>query len=92
MDLYDGEIIAHCIVRRPVLELVSGTLRAALSRFECNAELTAYSDQGWQYEMHPYRPLLAHFDNAMIENCDHEYVKLGLQGLSPAEYRLKKPA
>ncbi len=31
MDLYNGEIIAHRMARRPVFELVSGTLRAALS-------------------------------------------------------------
>ena len=43
MDLHNGEIIAHRMARRPVFELVSGTLRAALSRFECTAELTMHS-------------------------------------------------
>ena len=43
MDIYNGEIIAHRMARRPVLELVSSTLRAALSRSECTAELTVHS-------------------------------------------------
>ena len=32
MDLYNREIIAHRMARRPVFELVSGTLVAALSQ------------------------------------------------------------
>ena len=81
MDLYNGEIIAYRMARRPVFELVSGTLEAALSRSECTAELTVHSDQGWQYKMQPYRALLARrgvtqsmsrkgncFDNAAIES------------------------
>ena len=81
MDLYNGEIIAHRMARRPVFELVSGTLRAALSRSECIAELTVHSDQGWHYKMRPYRTMLARrgvtqsmsrkgncFDNAVIES------------------------
>jgi len=81
MDLYNGEIIAHRMARRPVFELVSGTLRAALSRSECTSELTVHSDQGWHYKMQPYRAMLANhgvkqsmsrkgncFDNAVIES------------------------
>ena len=51
MDLYNGEIIAYRMAKRPVFEMVSGTLRAALSRFECTAELIVHSDQGWHYKM-----------------------------------------
>ena len=43
MDLYNGEIIAHRMARRPVFELVFSTLRAALSRPEYTAELTVHS-------------------------------------------------
>lgn len=32
MDLYNGEIIARRMAKRPVFELVSGTLQTALSR------------------------------------------------------------
>ena len=81
MDLYNGEIIAHRMARRPVFELVSGTLRVALSRSENTTELTVHSDQGWHYKMQPYRAMLAShgvtqsmsrkgncFDNAVIES------------------------
>ena len=136
MDLYNGETIAHRMARRPVFELVSGTLQAALSRSEDTTALTVHSDQGWQYKMLPYRAMLARrgvtqsmsrkgncFDNAAIESFfgtlkaeyfhlapldgiaeleagvhdyihyhNNERIKLGLQGLSPVEYRLKNTA
>ena len=81
MDLYNGEIIAHRMARRPVFELVAGTLKAALSRSECIAGLTVQSDQGWQYKMQLYRAMLSRrgvtqsmsrkgncFNNAAIES------------------------
>ena len=136
MDLYNGEIIAHRMARRPVFELVSSTLRAALSRTRGAAELIVHSDQGWHYKMQPYRAMLARcgvtqsmsrkgncFDNAAIESFfgtlkaeyfhlsaptsidaleagvhdyvhyyNNERIKLGLQGLSPVEYRLRGTA
>lgn len=136
MDLYNGEIIAHCMARRPVFELVSSTLRLALLRTRCATELIVHSDQGWHYKMHPYRAMLKRhgvkqsmsrkgncFDNAAIESFfgtlkteyyhlatpdgiealeagvhdyihyyNHERIKLGLQGFSPVEYRLRNTA
>ena len=136
MDLYNGEIIAHRMARRPVFELVAGTLRAALSQSKGFSELTVHSDQGWHYKMNPYRAMLKRrgvtqsmsrkgncFDNAVIESFfgtlkaeyyrlaapnsidaleagvhdyvhyyNHERIKLGLQGLSPAAYRLRSTA
>ena len=136
IDLYNGEIIAHRMARRPMFELVSDTLRIAIERSECVTELTVHSDQGWQYKMQPYRAMLEHhgvrqsmsrkgncFDNAVIESFfgtlkaeyfylapldglakletgvhdyiryyNHERIKLGLQGLSPVEYRLRNTA
>jgi transposase InsO family protein len=59
MDLYNGQIIAHQMARRPVYELVASTLQVALSRSECTAGLIVHSDQGWHYKMQPYRALLA---------------------------------
>lgn len=134
MDLYNGEIIVHRMARRPVFELVSCTIEAALPRLA--AGLILHSDQGWQYKMRPYRAMLAHhgvmqsmsrkgncFDNAAIESFFgtlkaeffhlakfdslaqleagvHDYIryynyariKLGLQGLSPVEFRLRNAA
>ncbi len=81
MDLYNGEIIAHRMAKRPVFELVSGTLRTELSRAGSTRELIIHSDQGWHYKMQPYRAMLAScgvtqsmsrkgncFDNAAIES------------------------
>jgi putative transposase len=81
MDLYNGEIIAHRMAKRPVFELVSGTLRTALSCARSASELIIHSDQGWHYKMQPYRAMLATcgvtqsmsrkgncFDNAVIES------------------------
>lgn len=81
MDPYNGEIIAHRMARRPVFELVSSTLQAALSRTGCASELIVHSDQGWHYKMQPYRAMLATrgvtqsmsrkgncLDNAVIES------------------------
>ena len=81
MNVYNGEIIAHRMATRPVLELVSGMLEAALSRLVDTSGLTVHSDQGWHYKMQPYRAMLAHrgvsqsmsrkgscFDNAVIES------------------------
>lgn len=57
MDLYNGEIVAYRMARRPVFELVSGTLEAALARTKCAAGLIVHSDQGWHYKMLPYRAM-----------------------------------
>jgi len=46
MGLYNGEIVAHQMARRPVYELVDSTLQVALSRTECTAGLIVHSDQG----------------------------------------------
>lgn len=136
MDLYNGEVIAHRMAKRPVFDLVSDTLRDALARSECASELIVHSDQGWHYKMRPYRAMLTRhgvrqsmsrrgncFDNAVIESFfgtlkaeyyhlethqgiaaleagvhdyiryyNHERIKLGLQGLSPVEYRVRNTA
>lgn len=136
MDLCNGEIVAYRMAKRPVFELVSSTLEAALSHIRCTAGLVVHSDQGWHYKMQPSRAMLARrgvkqsmsrkgncFDNAPIESFfgtlkaeyfhlanpdsvdapetgvhdyvryyNHERIKLGLQGLSPVEYRLRNTA
>jgi len=44
MDLYNDEIIAHGMSRRPFFELVSSTLKVALPRIRSAAELIVHSD------------------------------------------------
>jgi len=39
MDLYNGEIVSYRMARRPVFELVSGTLETALARAKSAADL-----------------------------------------------------
>ena len=81
MDLYNREMIAHRMARRPVFDLVASTLYVALSRTKDITGLTVHSDQGWHYKMQPYRAMLTHrgaaqsmirkgncFDNAVIES------------------------
>ena len=81
MDLYNREIIAHRMARRPMFDLISDTLGVALSRAGHTGELTVHSDQGWHYKMQPYRTMIARrgvtqsmsrkgncFDNAVIES------------------------
>ena len=53
LDLYNGEIISHSMATRPVFELVSGMLEAALSRLGDSRGLIVHSDQGWHYKMQP---------------------------------------
>ena len=81
MDLYNGEIVAYKMAKRPVYELVESTLKVALSRTDCAAWLIVHSEQGCHYKMQPYRVILAKngvkqsmsrkgncFDNAAIES------------------------
>lgn len=53
MDLYNGEIAACRLARRPVFDLVSGTLERALARTRCVPELIVSSDQDWCYKILP---------------------------------------
>lgn len=53
MDLYNGEIVAYRMAKRTVFELVSGMLKAVLSRTRCTAKLIVHSDQSWHYKTQP---------------------------------------
>jgi transposase InsO family protein len=55
MDLYNGEIVAYQMSRRPTFDMVTGMLDKAFSRLSCHVRLTLHSDQGWQYQMDNYR-------------------------------------
>jgi len=81
LDLYNGEIIAYEMNRRPVFDLVLETVKKALEKKGKNETLVLHSDQGWHYRMGNYRKLLQDnkiiqsmsrkgncFDNAVMEN------------------------
>lgn len=59
MDLYNGEIVAYEMGRRPVFQLVSDMLKKALARLTPTDRPLLHSDQGWQYQQSHYRHLLA---------------------------------
>ena len=52
MDLYNSEIIAFKIAKRPTLDIALEPLTEAISRIERHApyRTTIHSDQGWHYQ------------------------------------------
>ncbi|MDA7028659.1 IS3 family transposase, partial [Bacillus sp. CLL-7-23] len=81
LDLYNGEIIAYNIEKRPVYPLVSKMLDKAFKRLNEGDTLLLHSDQGWHYQMKQYQFALKEhgiiqsmsrkgncLDNAVMEN------------------------
>lgn len=81
LDLYNGEIIAYNIEKRPVYSLVSKMLNQALEALPEGEKPILHSDQGWHYQMINYRHVLKQhgitqsmsrkgncLDNAVMEN------------------------
>lgn len=58
LDLYNGEIIAFDIAKRPLFDMVGKMLKAAFARLRPHEKPVLHSDQGWQYRMPLYRRLL----------------------------------
>jgi putative transposase len=59
MDLYNGEIVAFQIERRPTLSLVQKMVRKALGKLGKDEAPVLHSDQGWHYQHAAYRRLLS---------------------------------
>lgn len=59
LDLYNGEIVAYEMARRPRFEMVDRMLKKAFLRLSQEDQPVVHSDQGWQYQMPAYRQLLA---------------------------------
>ena len=81
LDLFNGEIIAYNIERRPRYSLVSKMLDQAFTRLSEGDTPVLHSDQGWHYQMNQYTKALKEhgitqsmsrkgncLDNAVIEN------------------------
>jgi putative transposase len=51
LDLYNGEIVAFEMSRRPAFELVDSMLKKALNKLAPGDKPMLHSDQGWQYRM-----------------------------------------
>lgn len=61
MDLFNGEIIAFQIQRRPIFDLVKDMLAIAVSKLKPNETPIVHSDQGWQYQMRYYQQQLKRY-------------------------------
>lgn len=81
LDLYNGEIIAYNVEKRPVYPLVSIMLEKAFKRLNEGDTPILHSDQGWHYQMKQYQHALKEhgitqsmsrkgncLDNAVMEN------------------------
>ena len=81
LDLFNGEIIAYHIEKRPVFRLVTTMLDQAFERLQEGDSPILHSDQGWHYQMTKYQHLLQKnqitpsmsrkgncLDNAVMEN------------------------
>lgn len=58
LDLYNGEIVAHQMSRRPRFDMVAGMLNKAFLQLNDGDQPVLHSDQGWQYQMPAYQRLL----------------------------------
>ena len=81
LDLYNGEIVAYQMARRPLFDMVGAMLKKAFGRLKQSDKPILHSDQGWQYQMAVYRRLLENrsitqsmsrkgncYDNAAMES------------------------
>ncbi len=58
MDLFNGEIIAYQLQRRPLFDLVKEMLSTAISQLKPDDKPIIHSDQGLQYQMRFYQQQL----------------------------------
>lgn len=81
LDLYNGEIVAYQMARRPLFDMVGTMLEKAFGWLKQSDKPILHSDQGWQYQMAVYRRLLENrsitqsmsrkgncYDNAAMES------------------------
>ena len=81
MDLFNHEIVAHCISSTPSFAQTRTMLERLFKKLPVGVEPLLHSDQGWQYQMNEYRRMLkAHnitqsmsrkgncLDNSVMEN------------------------
>lgn len=70
LDLYNGEVIAHAIARRPVYEMVDSMVRKAFAKLKKGDKLIMHSDQGWQYQMATYQKTLK--DHKVVQSMSRK--------------------
>lgn len=70
LDLYNGEIVAFEMNRRPPFELVTSMLTKAFSKLAPTDRPMLHSDQGWQYRMPAYRHILK--ERGMVQSMSRK--------------------
>lgn len=70
MDLYNGEILAYEMNKRPVFNLVAAMLKKAFTRLSSTDKPMLHSDQGWQYQQPSYRRMLA--DRGLVQSMSRK--------------------
>jgi putative transposase len=70
LDLYNGEIVAFEMNRRPEFKLVTAMLTKAFSRLGSTDKPMLHSDQGWQYRMTAYRDELK--DRGIVQSMSRK--------------------
>lgn len=81
LDLFNQEVIAYQLSRRPCYQMINQMLTEAFLRLGSDEKVLLHSDQGWQYQMRRYRNHLKEqnvtqsmsrkgncLDNAVMEN------------------------
>jgi len=58
LDLYNGEIVAYEMARRPLFDMINTMLKKAFAKLGPRDKPILHSDQGWQYQMPVYSRLL----------------------------------
>lgn len=58
LDMYNGEIVAYEIGKRPVLDMITSMAKKAFAKLKHREKPLLHSDQGWQYTMPAYQKLL----------------------------------
>jgi len=70
LDLYNGEIVAFEMNRRPEFKLITAMLTKAFSRLSTTDKPMLHSDQGWQYRMTAYRDELS--ERGMVQSMSRK--------------------
>ena len=81
LDLFNGEIVSYSVSKSPDFHLVRSMLEKAFQKYPDPGPVILHSDQGWHYQMRPYRKMLREkgieqsmsrkgncYDNSVIEN------------------------
>lgn len=70
LDLFNGEIIAFEMNRRPVFAMVRSMLDKALAKLRPDERPMLHSDQGWQYRMPHYQATLS--ERSMVQSMSRK--------------------